>query len=373
MHWSSLKRVVALGGTAMLAVPLIGAGVAQANGPSRTVYVARKASRSSSGTSCATAQYSKINAGIKAAAPGATVVVCHGTYKEDAVVDKPITLRGAGSSVVIDATGQPEVIPGAGGNGVTVLAPGASVIGLAVVNASGDGILVAGVDHANIVGNRSSNNAGFGIDINSSSWSRATGNTTNGNDAGGLNLANDLGVPASHNTLASNRAVGNKFGCGIVLADHTAAGVFANTIRDNVVNDNGLLGGGAGIVLASPVPGGSVRDNLVTGNLAKGNGLSGVTVHSHEPGQDFNGNKIVKNVLGKNNLLGDDPGIDSPSDTPDPQTTGVLVATVDPMSITVAHNVISNDHFGVWTLGPVNVSGVNQNTFVHVTVPFAAV
>ena len=50
-------------------------------------------------------------------------------------------------------------------------------------------------------------------------------------------------------------------------------------------------------------------DNLVEDNYIAGNDLSGVTMHAHTvgPGQfeDLNGNKIVDNVIGQNNLGGD--------------------------------------------------------------------
>jgi hypothetical protein len=87
--------------------------------------------------------------------------------------------------------------------------------------------------------------------------------------------------------------------------------------------------------------------------------MSGVTVHSHVPGQFLNGNVITRNVIGVNNLAGDSdfaPHVDK-------QTTGVLVGTVSPLSVKVSGNVIAHDHFGIWTTGPVTVAGELDNSF----------
>jgi hypothetical protein len=147
------------------------------------------------------------------------------------------------------------------------------------------------------------------------------------------------------------------------------AGVYANDIAGNNISGNGIKGAGAGVVLATGVPGGAVYDNTVQGNSISGNGMSGVTVHSHVPGEFLNGNVITRNLIGTNNLVGDPdffPHVDM-------QTTGVLVATVSPLSIEVSGNVIANDHFGIWTTGPATVTGHNghDNSFRGVAVPVA--
>jgi hypothetical protein len=49
----------------------------------------------------------------------------------------------------------------------------------------------------------------------------------------------------------------------------------------------------------------------------------------------------------------------------------VLVATVAPLSIEISGNVITRDHFGIWTTGPVSVAGAENNAFSDVAVPVA--
>ena len=365
-----LKLLGVIAGAALV-LPFVGATAdaqlrPHANPGAVTVYVSPTGSSDRADTSCRTAGYSDINAAIAAVPNTSTVVVCRGHYMTDAVVNKPITLTGTGAATLIDATGQPEVVPGAGGNGVTVLAAKAIVESLSVVNASGDGILVAGVDKVQVIATKTAHNGGFGVDLNSTSDSKALANVATDNFAGGINVSDDLGIPASHNTISGNRLEKNSNGCGIVLADHTGAGIFANSVTGNVSDKNGLVAFGAGIILASPVPGGAVYDNTLTNNEASGNGIAGIAVHGHLSGQNFSGNVFKFNTLGRNNLDGDDPGI-ATGDVPDPQTTGILVATSDPTTITIKGNVIHDDFYGIWTNGGITIVG--SNTFANVTVP----
>jgi hypothetical protein len=108
--------------------------------------------------------------------------------------------------------------------------------------------------------------------------------------------------------VAWNLASHNPGGCGVILAGHTTAGVTDTLVAHNVPTFNGTLkstGGGAGVVIATEVPGETVADNTVTGNLIFGNGLAGVTAHAHFPTQDLNGNRITGNVIGTSNTFGD--------------------------------------------------------------------
>jgi hypothetical protein len=84
-----------------------------------------------------------IGAGLGAASPGATILVCPGTYHEDVAVPpaRPVSIEGIGNPV-IDATGLD--------NGVQVHASNSPVEGLTVENAIGEGILVQGVPGAPI-------------------------------------------------------------------------------------------------------------------------------------------------------------------------------------------------------------------------------
>ena len=369
-----------------------GVGLSQSTsavqGP-KDVYVAPTGSASKAGTSCTTARFSAIMAAIKQAAPGSTVVVCPGTCRGQVTVVKPLTLEGEHAN--IDAAGAD--------NGITVPTPGSTVEGFTVTGAIGEGILVVGkpgvpVTHVTVKDNVVTGNdrgnfseklvthssyrecnaldnvpgdCGEAIHLMVAADSVVEDNIVEGN-GGGILLTDEFG-PVDHNLVEGNTVEHDHDG-GIIVVSHAglgfvhgklrprAGGDYANIIKNNVVQDNP-----GAIVLATPVPGGAVYDNVVEGNTVSGNGDSGVTVHSHVPGQYMNGNVIEGNTIKVNNLDGD------PDFKPmDHATTGVLVGTVGPLSITVAHNTIIGDAYGIWYLHPATVTGAATNTFkgVHV-------
>jgi hypothetical protein len=115
--------------------------------------------------------------------------------------------------------------------------------------------------------------------------------------------------------------------------------------------------------MASPAPGGAVYDNTIIANSMSGNGIGGVTIHSHIPGQYFAGNKVVANNIGTNNLLGD---------YGDPGTTGVYLGSASPLSVTVALNVIHGNQYGIFAAGPMTVVGKSFNLFFANGSPFGS-
>lgn len=356
---------------------------------------------------CGHGSYSSVGAAVSAAASGETIIVCRGTYSEDVVVPaslSDLSIIGVGHPV-INATGL--------FNGFQVLGSGTKIEGFTVEDALGEGILVGlsttPVSHVTISRNTVRHNdqgnptgapittssypqcnaspaapstpgdCGEGIHLANVFDSRVVGNTVVAN-SGGILLSDDTG--ATHgNLVAFNDVSGNTLDCGITIASHTpqvfGGGVYDNRILSNRVTDNGIAGQGAGVLLATAVPGdvpgvpgtgGAVYDNLVEGNYLAGNGLGGVTVHSHATGENLNGNTITRNLIGRNNLDGDLQFLPSFSDT---QTTGVIVAAASNVTITIAHNVIFDDVDGVF-LGQVGsatitANGTSSNHFVRVT------
>jgi hypothetical protein len=333
-------------------------------GWSPAIYVAPSGSTAAPGwgSSCQRPSFTAIQPAIEAAPTGGTVVVCAGTYPGMVNVDKQITLSGQ-PGATINATGD--------AYGVGVSASGSTVQGLKVTGASplnpnagqlADGIVTIALgaqgpvaaDNVRIIHNDVSGNLGSGIDLNSTSGSTASFNVADGNGVG-INVADDLGRPANGNSVTANTTDDNFGGCGIALADHTGAGVRDTLVAFNSSDDNGLATAtapdataGSGVILASPVPGGIVSDNRVTLNEFHGNGHGGVVVHAHAPGDTFTGNSVTLNRIGTNNVLGDEN---------DPQTTGIYLGSFSPMSITVSANLIGPDTYGIFTSGPVTVTG----------------
>jgi parallel beta-helix repeat protein len=339
---------------------------------------------------------------VSAAASGATVIVCPGVYTEDVVISKALNL--VGESATVNATGRD--------NAIQVAASNVSVQGFTATDAIGEGILVGNdvgtpgtvsnvtIRNNTVTGNDQGNPTGLTLPDSgpgSSSYGQCNGgagdvpgdcgeglhlvsavdSTVVGNhvfaNTGGI-LVTDENGPNHGNLIELNTVSDNSYDCGITIAGHNiaaAGGVYDNTVFANQVTDNGVKGQGGGVLMASGVPGGpygtggAVYDNNVIGNVLSGNGLAGVTVHSHAPGQDLNGNVVELNIIGTNNVDGDPDFYPSV----DPSTTGVIVASVAPLSITVKDNLIANNVFGIWTTAPVTTTGANANLFVHVTTP----
>ncbi|GAA5197093.1 right-handed parallel beta-helix repeat-containing protein [Rugosimonospora acidiphila] len=390
MNKLKASAISAAGGVVLVS-PFLGALGAQAQPLPHTVYVSTHGVITASDKGCDSAAYKSISAAVSGVDAKGTVIVCGGTFRETVSVAKAVTLQGR-SGATIDATNQ--------NNGVTITASGVTISGLTVENAIGEGILANGVSGITIAGNVVKHNdlgalptnpvpntypfcavnqgvpgdCGEGIHLMGTSNSTISGNTITGN-SGGVLVSDETG-PAAHNRIAGNVVTGSLTACGITIVGHnpaaapngvpapSVAGVFDNDIVGNISDDNGLRGAGAGVVLATGAPGGAVYNNTVEGNVLNGNALSGVTVHSHVAGEYLNGNVIRGNQIGTNNLNGDPdfaPVIDS-------ETTGIVVATVSPLSIEITGNLITNDHFGVWTTGPVTAKNVRANAFAGVSV-----
>lgn len=322
------------------------------------------------------AQYLTISAGLAAVAEGGTVHVCAGTYHEDVLVDKAVTLDGDNAIVSPDPSDSTFLTgPTGGNNAFTVIAAGVVIHNFTVEKATGDGIFLAG-DHGTIVHVRAHDNGINGINVDGSSYSEIRDNTISHNN-GGIELANDplaagivlpgVSGTAAWNRIEDNTVVDNPAACAIYLVDHAGSdhpgdwrGIHDNLIRGNYVARNALQGFGAGVLFATPVPGGAVYDNRVQGNSILTNGLPGVSLHSHTSGQDLNGNAVYGNVIGTNNILGAEPD--------DTETTGVFAGTHDPITLTVQGNIIRDNHFGVFTEGPVTLAHVDHNIFQNVDV-----
>jgi hypothetical protein len=377
------KVPIALGAAASLLMLGLSAGAAQASAGG-TVYVSHSAKHGAD-TSCRTARYRDINTAIAAVGPGGTVVVCAGTYDEQVVVGKPLNLDGRGGAT-IDAKGQKALkvgtvtLPGSVGIGV-LGTHGVRVSGFRVTGAGFDAILVGASSHVSVSHNYLWDNGDVGVDINGSSYTQVTHNYSAHNEGGGFLVADDIGA-GSHNEVGWNTATRNPGGCGVIVAGHSTSGVTYTLVTGNWLSYNGTLkssGGGAGVVIASEVPGEKVAYTTVTGNHIWGNGLAGVTVHVHEPNQDFNGTKIIGNWIGQNNTLGDPIGLFASTAknyaVPDNRTTGILAATASSVTGTViASNHISDDHFGIFledlsTVKTPKVTGLTTNASHDVSQP----
>jgi hypothetical protein len=348
------------------------------------------------------------------------VVVCPGSYHEQVVIKKPLSLIGLHATI-----NQKGVTPAFVVNpphvgkltifaGVVIVSSHVRVQGFTVTNALGEGILAAGVRgtisditirHNAVVHNdlgggvppasayfecqaqgQVPGDCGEGVHFLAVANSQVSGNFIAGN-SGGVLLTDETG-PTHNNVIENNIVTRNASDCGVTVPGHNpaalnakgqrqpaVAGVYDNAIVHNVITNNGLKGEGAGVLFANAGPGTASYNNLVEGNFIAGNELSGVTMHAHTlaPGQHeyLSGNKIIGNKIGTNNTGGDP--LDFPASPKDTKTTGVLVFSGGtPVWTVIARNHISDNSIGIWLSKPVQAFGLRTNSFHHVKTPVSA-
>ena len=414
------NRFVRLAGALLAPLLVAGVVVAQAGTAfadgghhSRALYVSPSAKHWNSDRSCRSAAFKTIQSAVNAAPAGGTVVVCPGTYYEQVVISKPLTLTGKQATIDekgVTPTFQVMLPPPTGTQtiyaAVVMTSSRIDFTGFRVQHALGEGILAAGlsgtVDGIVISGNTVVHNDLGGAQEPTYFECLGTGAVPNdcgegvhfaGNvaystirdnfiahNSGGVLLSDDVG-PTHNNVVQGNVVTDNLSDCGITVPGHnpmavnaagvpqpSVAGVYRNAILDNVVTGNGVVGeGGAGVLFANAQPGTASYDNLVQGNYIAGNGLSGVTMHAHGPASNeyLSGNVIIYNSIGKNNLIGDEP--DGPTGPADKAHTGVLVYSGGtPITVKIAHNHIFNNFYGIWLSPAVMASGLKTNTFTNV-------
>jgi hypothetical protein len=374
-------------------------------------------------TSCGSAAYSKVQAAVDAATASRTVVVCRGSYKEDVVISAPLELVGQKGAVIhgsptanalCDQNGPfgPGSAPCLAG--ITVKSSNVAVRGLTVTGAIGEGILVTGslsghsIGHVLIRGNRVIGNdedgkpskahspyppckphgqipgdCGEGIHLMGVYDSVVSHNRVESN-SGGILLSDELG-PTFHNKIGHNFVTANLYDCGITVPGHnpralnasgnrqpSLAGVYDNVILRNRITGNGIKEEGAGVLFANAFAGTGAYDNVVSHNYIAGNEMAGVTMHAHVlPAgkfEDLSGNRIVGNTIGPNNLGGDPDAFECAFQCrahPLRQTTGVLVFGAVPLDVTIAHNRIRKNEFGIWLGKGENVTASLRHNLFH--------
>jgi parallel beta-helix repeat protein len=295
-----------------------------------------------------------IQAAINPAAPGSTVRVAPGTYKESLLITKPITLRGSGSKTILNPPSPAPTSPSCGGipgAGVGICVAGdvtvdamfnivvhrylknVTISRLLVTGFPDSGIMGVGTENLRVKSVQADKNGGYGVFSLAAkhtlmSESRASGNTEAGFYLGQSpetdsrleeNVATDNGIGLfirddTRVTASDNRVSGNCIG---ILALNTtpegAAGEYR--IKDNKVRANnkfcpaneGPAVSGIGIALAG-VHDVLVSDNEVTDNRpAPGQTLGfpagGVVVADSPPGPAPKNNTARDNEILRNQLF----------------------------------------------------------------------
>ncbi|MBK7222631.1 MAG: right-handed parallel beta-helix repeat-containing protein [Saprospiraceae bacterium] len=276
--------------------------------------------------------HATIQDAINSANPGDVLQLNAGSYSENVVITKSLTLQGATSDktlYVIDGTGLPS--PGSG-IVINVNVTNVTIRDLTVQDFTGS----SGNTHAAIYGIGGNNNltvtnvamlnnptaSGFyanGPVDNVSITNCMVQN--NGGSARGVVIWNGFktNINITGNTVINNSC------CGIELQDGTASGVIiSNSILDIGTGDNGLGLTGLNSTIGS---------NLISNNNISGGGRFGIEIKNPEGGVMVSGNTV--NMVSANADLRDRAGIAI-------LRRSVLVGNVDvPNGVTITGNNVS--------------------------------
>jgi parallel beta-helix repeat protein len=342
-----------------------------------------------------------IGAAVTAAAPNDVIRVASGTYHEDVVIGKPLSLLGQSrENTVIDAT---DLL-----NGVNVDGKGnpglAHVIvsGFTVQNANAQGIVVTNASDVTISNNNVRGNdksldietltcpplppyfqageafdCGEGIHLSGVHHSIVSENHVHHN-AGGILISDDTG-PNHDNLISANIVEDNPYDCGITIASHhfnlgptdPSLGIYHITVVGNTSARNGLVTGeGAGVGLFTGPPGGQNNANVVVNNVLTDNALPGVALHTHAPFQSLNDHLIMGNQISGNGPDGD-PGTTVPTGisifSPVVPLTGIVIAqnVFKREGIDIGINVVAGStitaHFNSF-FGEVGIDNISSGT-----------
>jgi parallel beta-helix repeat protein len=336
-----------------------------------------------------------IGAAVAAAAPGDLILVHAGTYDEQVVVTKPLSLVAAGDGLVtIDASSEP--------NGIFIdgisSAPNAGIAnvvvsGFTIRNANFEGVLVVNASNVTIAGNHVTENdqsldiaastcpgtpafetdegddCGEGIHLMGADHATVTRNDVDRN-SGGILISDETGISQA-NVISENHVHDNPYDCGITMASHPPAtsvipsatvsfGVLHNTVAHNVSDHNGFQvpGAGAGVGMFAPIPGTATSGNVVMNNDLLDNGDPGVAMHNHVagPGVNLNDNIIVGNYFSGNAA--------DQADTATAGPTGINIQAQVPVTgIVVDGNVFDNEAIDLAFKAPSGQIDAHFNNF----------
>jgi parallel beta-helix repeat protein len=246
---------------------------------------------------------STIQSAVDNAAPGDTIVVPAGVYRENVVINTPgLTIEGR-PGATLDGTG----LPGSTGIRVRSANPGGRLAGftlrgLHITHYSFTGVLLSGVDGFRLTGGTYTDNDEYGVFPVRSSAGRVDHNRVGGSADSGIYIGQSDHILIDHNTVHDNTvgievelatvvrvehntATGNAVGALVQIVPFLArtetrdvyvhANVLSGNRRPNPVTDPdellARLPGGVGLAIVA-ADGVTVTANVVSGNPTAGVG-----------------------------------------------------------------------------------------------------
>ncbi len=238
---------------------------------------------------------------------GHTITVDAGTYNENVVVNKALTLRGIGMPVV-DAGGNDSAI--------TLSVDGITLEGFTATNS---GYLDAGIEvtsNNNSITCNDATNSNDGIDLSSSCNNTIRGNTVTNND-GGIDLSyshnniitgNDITnskwgfdfYNSNNNTISNNNVNKNDYGMylysskgnniiGNTVCYNNNSGIFASSSSSNTISGNNMDSNDNAIYLSYS------RNNIITGNDVTNSKYRGICLTSSSNSNIISCNNVNNN------------------------------------------------------------------------------
>ncbi|MCW3132200.1 MAG: right-handed parallel beta-helix repeat-containing protein [Candidatus Methanospirare jalkutatii] len=249
--------------------------------------------------------YARIQWAVDSASIGDTIIVRDGTYYENVVVNKKLTIKSENGSAYC-------IVDGSGSTVFTLEADGIRIEGFSITGGS-DGIYIRSNNNSISNNTISSNNYGIVLGGNNSSISNnlISSNNDYGIVLGGNNNSisnniisnNNRGIDLEgNNNSISNNIISNN-GCGIMFGGNN------NSISNNIISNNN----GGGIYFGGN--NNSISNNLISSNTYEGielwegnnNSISENNISNNYCGiylYDSNNNSISKNNIGSNNWYG---------------------------------------------------------------------
>ncbi|WP_455393240.1 NosD domain-containing protein [[Eubacterium] cellulosolvens] len=165
--------------------------------------------------------YSSIQSAINAASNGDTIFVYSGTYNENLIVNRQLTLVGEDKFTTI-------IDPQSSGTAILIQSNWVNITGFTITNCGVDGIYLVARKHIRIEDNIISNNTNEGVDVNSNSDNVTIANNIIKNCRWGILFSGSNKDNLITNNKLSNHQVGIYF-----WSLNTKNSIVGNTISDN--------------------------------------------------------------------------------------------------------------------------------------------